>query len=245
MGVEIGLGRNIVCSRASLCPCLQPPFLKHFQLSSASTKFNIRLISVASNGNYGIPVWILLSCRTIMAVARAEPDRFVEELVKEEVVEGCDLLEKEDYHLEEQHKASQLKSRVISGLAIGFSGGGVILAGGWIFTAGVAAAAFIAAREYFGLVRSDGIAVGMTPPPRYVSRVCSVICALMPLWTLYAGHIDISVTSAAFIVVISLLLQRGNPRFAQLSSAMFGLFYCGYLPCFWVKLRCGLSLPAR
>jgi phosphatidate cytidylyltransferase len=25
---------------------------------------------------------------------------------------------------------------------------------------------------------------------------------------------------------------------------MFGLFYCGYLPCFWVKLRCGLSVPA-
>ncbi|KAK9122252.1 hypothetical protein Syun_019869 [Stephania yunnanensis] len=72
----------------------------------------------------------------------------------------------------------------------------------------------------------------------------SVICALMPLITLYFGQIDVSVTSAAFIVALALLLQRGNPRFAQLSSAMFGLFYCGYLPCFWVKLRCGLSAPA-
>lgn len=53
-----------------------------------------------------------------------------------------------------------------------------------------------------------------------------------------------SVTSAAFFVAMALLLQRGNPRFAQLSSTMFGLFYCGYLPCFWVKLRCGLAVPA-
>lgn len=61
----------------------------------------------------------------------------------------------------------------------------------------------------------------------------------------YVGQIDVSVTSAAFVVAMALLLQRGkNPRFAQLSSAMFGLFYCGYLPCFWVKLRCGLAAPA-
>lgn len=51
-------------------------------------------------------------------------------------------------------------------------------------------------------------------------------------------------TSAAFVVAMALLLQRGNARFAQLSSTMFGLFYCGYLPCFWVKLRCGLAVPA-
>lgn len=60
----------------------------------------------------------------------------------------------------------------------------------------------------------------------------------------YFGQIDVSVTFAAFVVAMALLLQRGNPRFAQLSSTIFGLFYCGYLPCFWVKLRCGLSAPA-
>lgn len=62
--------------------------------------------------------------------------------------------------------------------------------------------------------------------------------------TRYLGQIDVSVTSAAFVVAMALLLQRGNPRFAQLSSATFGLFYCGYLPCFWVKLRCGLAAPS-
>ncbi|XP_072968936.1 phosphatidate cytidylyltransferase 5, chloroplastic-like isoform X2 [Typha angustifolia] len=144
----------------------------------------------------------------------------------------------------EKKKGSQLRKRVIFGLGIGFGAGGAVLAGGWVFTLLIAAAVLAAAREYFELVRSRGISEGMTPPPRYVSRVCSVICALMPILTLYFGHIDVSVTSSTFLVAIALILQRGNPRFAQLSSAVFGLFYCGYLPCFWVKLRCGLAAPA-
>lgn len=85
---------------------------------------------------------------------------------------------------EHLQKASQLKKRVIFGLGIGVSAGGVVLAGGWVFTMALAVAVFVGAREYFELVRSRGIAAGMTPPPRYVSRVCSVICALMPILTL-------------------------------------------------------------
>ncbi|WZZ51847.1 hypothetical protein YC2023_051954 [Brassica napus] len=40
----------------------------------------------------------------------------------------------------------------------------------------------------------------------------------------YFGHIDISVTSAALVVSVTLLLHRGNPRFSQLSSTVSGLF---------------------
>ncbi|XP_020579293.1 phosphatidate cytidylyltransferase 4, chloroplastic-like [Phalaenopsis equestris] len=145
---------------------------------------------------------------------------------------------------EQQKDGGQLRKRVFSGLAIGIGGGGVVVAGGWVFTAVVAVAVFAAAREYFELVRSQGIAAGMTPPPRYVSRTCSVICALMPVLTAYFGHIDVSVTSSAFLVAMALICQRAIPRFSQLSSTMFGLFYCAYLPCFWVKLRCGLAAPA-
>ncbi|KAE8038691.1 hypothetical protein FH972_011170 [Carpinus fangiana] len=182
--------------------------------------------------------------RVVTSVARAEPDRLGEENAKQEVDKEKTLLAKEDSALEHQQKASQLKKRIVFGLGIGITVGGVVLAGGWVFTVGLAAAVFLGSREYFELVRSRGITAGMTPPPRYLSRVCSVICAVMPILTLYFGHIDVSVTFAAFVVAIALLLQRENPRFAQLSSAMFGLFYCGYLPCFWVKLRCGLAAPA-
>lgn len=182
--------------------------------------------------------------RVITAVARVEPEQLGEESANQEVNKGDKLSENEDLLSEHQQKASQLRKRIVFGLGIGISVGGVVLAGGWIFTALMAAAVFVGAREYFDLVRSRGITAGMTPPPQYVSRVCSIICAVMPIITLYFGQIDISVTFAAFVVAMALLLQKGNPRFAQLSSTMFGLFYCGYLPSFWVKLRCGLAAPA-
>ena len=81
--------------------------------------------------------------------------------------------------------SSQLKKRIVFGIGIGVSVGGIVLGGGWAFTVALAAVVFVGAREYFELVRSHGITEGMTPPPRYVSRVCSVICALMPVLTLY------------------------------------------------------------
>ena len=97
---------------------------------------------------------------------------------------GYNLLMKEDSASERQEKAEKLKKRIIFGLGIGISSGGVVLAGGGVFTVVVAAAVFVGAREYFELVRSRGITAGMTPPPRYVSRVCSIICAFMPMLTL-------------------------------------------------------------
>lgn len=84
--------------------------------------------------------------------------------------------------MESQQNGSQLKNRIIFGLGIGVAAGGVVLAGGWVFTIAFAAVVFAGAREYFELVRSHGITEGMTPPPRYVSRVCSIICALMPMY---------------------------------------------------------------
>ncbi|KAE8697848.1 Phosphatidate cytidylyltransferase 4 [Hibiscus syriacus] len=41
----------------------------------------------------------------------------------------------------------------------------------------------------------------------------------------YFGNIDISVTSDAFVVAMALLMQRGNPRFAQLSRIGAGWPY--------------------
>jgi phosphatidate cytidylyltransferase len=44
--------------------------------------------------------------------------------------------------LEHQQKASQLKKRIVFGLGIGITVGGVVLAGGWVFTVGLAAVIF-------------------------------------------------------------------------------------------------------
>ncbi|XP_042495526.1 phosphatidate cytidylyltransferase 4, chloroplastic-like isoform X2 [Macadamia integrifolia] len=257
--VEIDRLKLSPLSLPSICPCQHDLSSKTQAFSQSDSKLKLILSSDGSRGLVGVPRDRRLSVygnfRTLAAVARAKPNQIDEGEAKGlslEVDESPNSEEKEvdvgmarDNNLaSERHQGvSQLKERIVFGIGIGVCVAGVVLAGGWVFTVALAAAVFVGAREYFELVRSRGFAKGMTPPPRYVSRVCSVICALMPVLTLYFGQIDVSVTSAAFVVAMALLLQRGNPRFAQLSSAMFGLFYCGYLPCFWVKLRCGLAIP--
>ncbi|KAL3616506.1 Phosphatidate cytidylyltransferase 4, chloroplastic [Castilleja foliolosa] len=213
------------------------------QLNFHTLSFKLVVSANGARGQFSVPNGVLVKHRRrlISAVAMAEQPEGIDdsEITNKEGHRGTLQIDSEH-----KQKTSQLKKRVIFGLVIGISVGGVVLAGGWVFTVALAAAVFAGSREYFELVRSRGIASGMTPPPRYVSRACSAICALMPLLTLYYGNIDMPVTSAAFFVAMALLLQRGNPRFSQLSTTMFGLFYCGYLPCFWVKLRCGLAVPA-
>ncbi|OMO78526.1 Phosphatidate cytidylyltransferase [Corchorus capsularis] len=244
--VEIDRYNLIPLSVTSLCGCpCRPLSNKTLNLPQRSPKVRLKLVFHGTERLFPVRTSrIYINRRVITAVVRSESESLDESNVKEEVDKGHVLPTEKDSLADQQHKSSQLRKRIVFGLGIGISVGGAVLAGGWVFTVALAAAVFLGAREYFELVRSRGIAAGMTPPPRYVSRVCSVICALMPILTLYFGNIDVSVTSAAFVVATALLLQRGNPRFSQLSSTMFGLFYCGYLPCFWVKLRCGLAAPA-
>ncbi|KAG7013789.1 Phosphatidate cytidylyltransferase 4, chloroplastic, partial [Cucurbita argyrosperma subsp. argyrosperma] len=233
-------------SFSSPCACpSRPSFCKPFPRPRASLEFNrLRFVLHGQKGLLRISKSSSLARRHIVAVAHAEPDRIDGKEPEEEVEGGQQLSFQEDPISEQRHKKSQLKKRIVFGLGIGITGGIIVMAGGWVFTVAVAACIFVGAREYFELVRSRGITAGMTPPPRYVSRICSVICALMPILCLYFGQLDVTTTFSAFILAITLLLQRGSPRFSQLSSAIFGLFYVGYLPCFWVKLRCGLAVPA-
>ncbi|XP_043717156.1 phosphatidate cytidylyltransferase 4, chloroplastic-like isoform X2 [Telopea speciosissima] len=260
--VEIDRFKLSSLSLPSLCPCEHGVSSKTLAFNKSASKLKLKVILTCNESRSLVRVprdrrfGVNRNCRTLTAVARAEPNQINEGEAKglypevdkgpnSEQIEVDAGMDRNDNLASDRHqRASQLKKRIVFGIGIGICVAGIVLAGGWVFTVALAAAVFVCAREYFELVRSRGIAKGMTPPPRYVSRACSVICALMPILTLYFGQIDVSVTSASFVVAMALLLQKGNPRFAQLSSAMFGLFYCGYLPCFWVKLRCGLAIPS-
>ncbi|KAL5728273.1 phosphatidate cytidylyltransferase [Ranunculus cassubicifolius] len=235
----------------SLCACQIRPSPKTLVFSPPSTKFKLNYTFHKSNQFVQIRPTNRRFCITAddhhhISKTESSDDKFngTESNEKVSSSHSSEGIERLALETKLKSQGSQFKKRVVFGVLIGLGVGGVVLAGGWVFTVALTAAVFAGAREYFELVRSRGIAKGMTPPPRYVSRACVVICAIMPLLTLYFGHTDVSVTSAAFILAMILLMQRGNPRFSQLSSAMFGLFYCGYLPSFWVKLRCGLAAPA-
>ncbi|XP_051146351.1 phosphatidate cytidylyltransferase 5, chloroplastic-like isoform X2 [Andrographis paniculata] len=208
-------------------------------------RFNLEVLRIGARGCFSVPAgaWMKRCRRLNFSVARGNQPERVELVTNEEGKRDSQSSEEANLDSQRQQRTSQVRKRISFGLGIGFSALGVVLVGSWVFTMAIATAILIGSREYFELVRSHGIASGVTPPPQYVSRACSVIYSLMPILTLYLGNIDVSVTTAAFLVTMALLLQQESPRFTQLSSAIFGLLYCGYLPCFWVKLRC-LEAPS-
>eukprot|EP00887_Chlorella_sp_A99_P001916 scaffold18.g1916.t1 len=84
----------------------------------------------------------------------------------------------------------------------------------------------------------------MKPPKPLISSVTSLLCVCLNAWVfLTNGRTAAAMAVACFLVLSLQLLASRKPRFAQLASSIFGLFYCGYLPSFWLKLRL-LAVPA-
>lgn len=110
----------------------------------------------------------------------------------------------------------------------------LIILGGWYFTAGIAILIVLAQIEYFRLVRAKGIEpAGKTT--MVVSQVLLVCASIAPNTT------DAMFCLGGTIVCFYLLFQPKMATIADIASSILGLFYCGYLPTYWVRLR--VSLP--
>lgn len=125
-------------------------------------------------------------------------------------------------------------NRVISAIIAIAIALGMIILGGWYFTIGIGILIFLAQIEYFRLVRAKGIEpAGKTT--MVVSQVLLISSTITP-----------NITDAMFclggtIICFYLLFQPKMASIADISSSILGLFYCGYLPTYWVRLR--VSLP--
>ena len=74
----------------------------------------------------------------------------------------------------------------------------------------------------------QGISAGMLPPPPLVSALTSAMCIGITVWTyLSNGSITAALAVASFAVLSLQLLAVEKPRFSQMTSSVFGLFYCG------------------
>ena len=146
---------------------------------------------------------------------------------------------------EEQPKQkSSLAKRAIFGTILGLGGAVVILLGGWLYAAAACLVAFQCSKEFIGLVNAKGISKGMKPPSAIISSAMSLLCVAVNAWAFVSGGRTASAMAVSTFMVLSLqLIASHKPRFSQLTSAVFGLVYCGYLPSFWIKLR-WLSVPA-
>lgn len=136
-------------------------------------------------------------------------------------------------------------NRVVFGTLAGAVALSCIGAGGWAFAGFAAVSVYHATQEYFGFVTAKGISQGMEPPTRAVSAATSALCVSAVLMTqIFQGRSGAALAVSGFGILTMNLLQSNKPRFSQLTSSIFGLFYCGFLPSFWLKMR-ALTTPVE
>jgi phosphatidate cytidylyltransferase len=88
--------------------------------------------------------------------------------------------------------------------------------------------------EYFQLVRAKGIQpAGKTT--LVVSQALLLTAAFSP------NLVDAMFALAGTLICFYLLFQPKLSTIADISSSILGLFYGGYLPSYWVRLRVGLE----
>ena len=131
--------------------------------------------------------------------------------------------------------------RLLSGYAVGAFGFVVVVLGGWWFTLALGVMVHLGLLEYFRLARFKGI--------RPASKTTLVLVQLLLITTQWAHGSDgqalgFATDLAAAVLPLSgaaicgwLLLQPLTGSIADIASSIFALFYLGFLPSYWIRLR--------
>ncbi|MEM9218472.1 MAG: phosphatidate cytidylyltransferase [Cyanobacteria bacterium P01_F01_bin.150] len=114
---------------------------------------------------------------------------------------------------------------------------GMVLLGGWYFTLCFSVIVYLAQSEYFQLVRAKGIAPAVKTT-MVVSQILLVVATLSP------SLADVVFPLAGTTICFYLLFQSKFATIADIGTSLLGLFYGGYLPSYWVRIR-GLGTIAE
>ncbi len=106
----------------------------------------------------------------------------------------------------------------------------LIVLGGWYFTLGFSVIVYLGQLEVFGLVRAKGI----NPAAKTTLVVSQVL--------LVSAHIappvaDATLALAGTCICFYLLFQPKFATIADVAASILALFYGGYLPTYWIRLR--------
>jgi phosphatidate cytidylyltransferase len=128
---------------------------------------------------------------------------------------------------------------LLSGWAAGGIGFVVVWLGGWWFTVAVGLIVHLGLLEYFRMAQFKGI--------RPATKTTLVAVQLLLFSTQaasqagsgwLAGDVAAAVLPASGAVICGwLLLQPVTGTIADIAASVFGLFYLGFLPSHWIKLR--------
>mgnify|MGYP001355139385 CR=1 FL=1 len=126
--------------------------------------------------------------------------------------------------------------RIKSGLIIGIFGLLVVMLGGFYFAIGVAALTYFALLELFRMAEFTGI----KPATKTTLLSCSII--IISTYLELNGILDKEITNAilpvsSIVICTWLLLQPKPGKISDIATSIFGLFYLGFLPSYWIRLR--------
>ncbi len=129
-----------------------------------------------------------------------------------------------------------LSKRILSGLVAGLFGFLVVFRGGWWFTFSIGVIVHLGLLEFFRMAEFKGI--------RPATKTTLVACQLLLITTQLEclGSLSGDITAAVLplsgaAICCWLLLQPVTGSIADIAASIFGLFYLGFLPSHWIKLR--------
>ncbi|MEB3300572.1 MAG: phosphatidate cytidylyltransferase [Cyanobacteriota bacterium] len=138
-------------------------------------------------------------------------------------------------------RSSTSLARLASGWAAGGLGAVFILLGGWWFTVAVGVLVHMGLLELFRMARFKGIRPAVRTTLVAVQLLlASTMAAASGSWPGGEGVGDVAaaVLPASGAVICGwLLLQPVTGTIADIAASILGLFYLGFLPSHWIKLR--------
>jgi phosphatidate cytidylyltransferase len=138
-------------------------------------------------------------------------------------------------------RSSTSLARLASGWAAGGLGAVFILLGGWWFTVAVGVIVHMGLLEFFRMARFKGIRPAVRTTLVAVQLLlASTMAAASGSWPGGEGVGDVAaaVLPASGAVICGwLLLQPVTGTISDIAASILGLFYLGFLPSHWIKLR--------
>ena len=126
--------------------------------------------------------------------------------------------------------------RLRSGLLIGIFGLIVVLLGGWVFTLAIALLTYLALLEFFRMAEFKGIKPATKTT--LISSFVIIIFTYLETIGLLEGEISNSILPICSVGICTWLLLQPKPgTISDIAASIFGLFYLGFLPSYWIKLR--------
>ena len=126
--------------------------------------------------------------------------------------------------------------RFRSGLLIGIFGLIVVSLGGWFFTLSTPLLTYLALLEFFRMAEFKGIKPA-TKTTLFSSFVI-IICTYLQTIGWLEGEISNSILPICSVGICTWLLLQPKPgTISDIAASIFGLFYLGFLPSYWIKLR--------